>query len=330
MSRFVRRLTAFLLLQLAVLGALVALADRYPLQERSYLSVWGDKDRRLARPGPPRILLVGGSNLPFGFRSSLLQESAGRPVLNLGLHFGLGRDLMLRQVEENVRAGDIVVLSLEHVHLFQRFRPALVRLLAVQPRAARYLGPADVAFVLDEGLSALSSLARHPSRVASFDEVPDTSYWQQFFDKNGDNTRPRPRTAKGGKGGRRGVFTIDDGQIFAGFSDAALEEGIDRLNRFAAHCRSRGAQAVYSFPPIPDSYGTREGAVLSTIGNRLEQRLEMPLLDDPFEQLLPEADFYDSGYHLTDDASLRRSQRMAERLTPYLKASSTRLAATEP
>jgi hypothetical protein len=316
---FVGRVARFVALQALVLAALVAVAVRYPMGEGNYLRVWGEKDRRLAQAGPPRVLLVGGSNLPFGMDSAVLEKALGRPVLNLGLHFGIGRELMLGQAEAHVRAGDVVVVSLEHVHLFRRFQPVLTRLLAVQPAAARYVGWAEVPVILDDGLMVLGNLARHPSHLGA--ELPPTIYSREYFDERGDNRAPRHLPSRAARRpAREAALLASDGEPFEGFSEEGLAEGVARLNLFTARCRARGATAVYSFPPILHGQGERHAAVLRVVAEQMRSTLEMPLLDEPAEMLWPLEDFFDSGYHLTDQATRRRTAHVAERLGPYVRS----------
>ncbi len=61
----------------------------------------------------PRIILVGGSNVSFGLDAELMQRTLGIPVINDGLHAGLGI-VPLRELQEYFRAGDIVIISLEY------------------------------------------------------------------------------------------------------------------------------------------------------------------------------------------------------------------------
>src|SRR5690349_24986573 len=47
----------------------------------------------------PRIILIGGSNVSFGIDARLMQQTLGIPVINDGLHAGLGLT-PLRELED--------------------------------------------------------------------------------------------------------------------------------------------------------------------------------------------------------------------------------------
>src|SRR5688572_21345445 len=74
--------------------------------ETNYLAATIDKHQRLAGTRPPRIIFIGGSNLPFGIKSDMMQKELGRPIVNMGLVAGLGIDFLLKEVAGQVRAGD--------------------------------------------------------------------------------------------------------------------------------------------------------------------------------------------------------------------------------
>jgi len=73
-----------------------------------------EKMDRLESITEPKLILVGNSNVAFGIDSSILEESLGMPVVNLGLHGALGNMFHYNMAKENIRQGDIVVLLNTH------------------------------------------------------------------------------------------------------------------------------------------------------------------------------------------------------------------------
>ena len=45
-----------------------------------------DKHQRLSSITEPKIILVGGSNLPFGVKSKMLEDSLGMPVVGMNTY----------------------------------------------------------------------------------------------------------------------------------------------------------------------------------------------------------------------------------------------------
>ncbi len=77
-----------------------------------------DKHDRLLNFEGQRIILVGGSNLSFGINSGMIEEELGIPVVNMGLHAGLGLKFMLDDIRNDIRKNDIVILSPEYSLFF--------------------------------------------------------------------------------------------------------------------------------------------------------------------------------------------------------------------
>ena len=69
-----------------------------------------DKVARLKSIHEPKIILAGNSNLSFGMNSPMLQEAINMPVVNLGLHGGLGNAFHENIAKINLNSGDIVIV----------------------------------------------------------------------------------------------------------------------------------------------------------------------------------------------------------------------------
>ena len=71
------------------------------------------RDRLRSVPGK-RIVLVGGSNVAFGIDSLQIEKAIGRPVVNMGLHAGLGLCYNLASVRPLLHEGDSVFILAEY------------------------------------------------------------------------------------------------------------------------------------------------------------------------------------------------------------------------
>lgn len=78
-------------------------ADILQLKEQAAVSVTGEK-----------VVFVAGSNLIFGLDSQKLAGSWDKPVINFGLHAGLGLAYILERSKRVLSAGDIAILPLEY------------------------------------------------------------------------------------------------------------------------------------------------------------------------------------------------------------------------
>ena len=69
-----------------------------------------DKSARLKSIDGSKIVLIGDSNVSFGFQSELIEQAYGIPVVNMGLHGGLGNAFHEEMAKINVHEGDIYVI----------------------------------------------------------------------------------------------------------------------------------------------------------------------------------------------------------------------------
>src|SRR5690348_8879721 len=107
MRRFLLYLALFWLVQAALFAFCFWLRGH---RSDNYLAATRDKEWRLATLPGPRVVFVGGSNLPFGLDSDVIERQTGRRVVNMGLYVHLGLEFMLNEASAGLREGDVVVL----------------------------------------------------------------------------------------------------------------------------------------------------------------------------------------------------------------------------
>ena len=115
MKRFVQRTVAAIGLLVCVIVLLLIVIPKY---EDDYLAAYNKKMHLLETISSPRIIFVGGSNLCFGLDSRRIIDSLGLPVINTGLHAGIGLKFLIDDMRPLLRKGDIVVYAPEYSHFF--------------------------------------------------------------------------------------------------------------------------------------------------------------------------------------------------------------------
>ncbi|MCP5516179.1 MAG: hypothetical protein H7A45_02850 [Verrucomicrobiales bacterium] len=309
MPAFLVRLTLFLLLQ-ALLGAAVLHWGRVPTTT-NYLAGTREKHARLQRIAPPRVLLVGGSNVPFGFQSARIEDALGLAVVNLGLVGGLGIGFMLDEVRDAVAPGDVVVLSFEY-ELFNGGSDAAVQRQVVQFRPAnlRHLPVARWPGFLDRDALPLiggafrAALGLDRGGDASATDGGAHAGFNAWGDYVGHWGRPRP--AGDGPRGSRGTAVTLTGRVR------------EQLARFAQYCRERGARCALTFPPHPTAVLEARRDEVTRVVEALRAIPGLAVLDGPFDQAYPEALFYDTGYHLVEAGSAQRTDKLIAALRPLI------------
>ena len=115
MKRF---LIKIVLLTLAFVVVNMVMLFSVPRDKNHYMRTYSAKIQQLDATPPPRIIFIGGSNIPFGISSPVIADSLHRPVIDLGLQAGIGARYLLKDCLPYVRKGDVVVLQLEYEHFY--------------------------------------------------------------------------------------------------------------------------------------------------------------------------------------------------------------------
>ncbi|MBI3518183.1 MAG: hypothetical protein HY062_02340 [Bacteroidetes bacterium] len=84
----------------------------------SILAALPDKHESLKKIHKRKIILLGGSNVSFGINSSKLEEAFHKPVINLGVHAGLGLEFIVNDSKPYIHKGDTIILMPEYEHFY--------------------------------------------------------------------------------------------------------------------------------------------------------------------------------------------------------------------
>jgi hypothetical protein len=257
----------------------------------------------------PRIILVGGSNVSFGLDAELMQRTLGIPVINDGLHAGLGI-APLRELEEYLRPGDIVIISLEYNmfsyrNIMEGDRAFLSDWIEYSPRRIRYLSdpwnerPAIYATMLQRKVN------REVNRFlfgGSLDETRSVFVGTKY-NANGDfvghleeeSTRPRK---------------IPSVPYLAPTLQNHIFIFLDRFDQVA---RRKGAQVYFEPPASRRTNCEITGAqVMARFFNTFRKKLSIPMLTPLDEVCMPDKYFFDTPYHLNAQGRQLRTQRLIE------------------
>ena len=301
MKRFLTNLLLMVMMVCIVLTAIVSfdflmMGNQYT---QAYTGSILDKTARMASIQEPKILLVGNSNLSFGMNSALLEEATGMPVVNLGLHGGLGNAFHEEMAKPYIREGDIVLLchsdygsasigdntlawvTLEkHTELWHILRPEdWGKFLRAYP---------------EYFLNTVKNWLTH-----SDVPIADSSYARCAFNKYGDITvRPVHSTSQ---------YEFGPGSVtLPQISEAELA----RINAFHDYVRSCGATLLLSYYPIAHGEFTPAESDYLAIQDTLKRELDFPIISDIRDYFIPYEYFYDTVYHLNEDGVAIRTNQL--------------------
>lgn len=117
MRRFIKQTSLAFFFLLILLAISLFFIPDYFVRE-SALGAAPQKQKLLKETNSPRIIFLGGSNLCFGLQSKRIAETFQLPVVNLGLHAGIGLRYMIQDLKPYINNGDLIVLATEYTDYY--------------------------------------------------------------------------------------------------------------------------------------------------------------------------------------------------------------------
>lgn len=272
----------------------------------------------------PKVVFVGGSNLLFGIDGIAMEKGLHRPVVNMGLCIMFPLPYLLEEVKDNVRKGDLIVLSPEYADFSDEYASniAVADILDIYPRAIWWILRSNClnqeqlqtlfGHVRSLGLKKLDYASRHMAQI-----VQHRCKWTHAkYDPNLEVMNTKNMDRCGGltwhlkqKNDNRPSDVLFLVSQHLGTSQARV------LNDFGDYCASRGARFVMIPPSVSTKqYGQLKGKVESII--RECKSLKVPLIASPERYTFPVTMIFNNQYHLNKTGRALRTQRMIEDLRP--------------
>jgi len=267
-----------------------------------------------ATPGP-RLIIIGGSNGFFGIDARVIEEQTGVRTVNFSNHAGLGLDYILNLSEKTARPGDTILLSLEYEFYGVGFNRDIYAdyILSRDPDYFRQMSwweTINMATRIPFTRIQKGWRIRHtPEKVR--DHAPYADSLNSHGDEIGNTVANRPATAKDLQ------FTAEP--LLKGLPSDRTP-GFASLRKFLAWAKANHITVLATFPnivyhPEYDQPPARQAIQTITDFYRAEG---VPVVGTAREVMLPVDQFFNTYYHLTDEAALARTQRLVPELRPYL------------
>lgn len=110
------------ILLLSGVSFIILIAGLYLVPDKmvkyTILGALPEKHKHLESVQGKKIILLGGSNVSFGIDSKTIQDSFKIPVINMGVHAGLGLEFILNDIKNYIKKGDIIILMPEYEHFY--------------------------------------------------------------------------------------------------------------------------------------------------------------------------------------------------------------------
>ena len=301
-------------------GIFTLYATRQPhVYSQTYYAALVDKVNLLEKnKNRKKIILIGGSNVAFGFNSKLIEEEFNDyKVINFGLYAALGTKIMLDLSLDYIGEGDLVfVIPEADEQSLSLYFDSLSTLKATEDKTEliNKLPEENKENIKNNYFSFVKERSQYSQiinpgetvyRRNNFNEYMDIEYLERdnlgqvVTDEFGHPISLRTKNIM--KGNHFITPTIE-------FSTLGKNNNFyNYLNEYSNKVKKRGGECYFSFCPV------NELAVQSTeeqIDNYYwltRQKINFKCIGHPEEYLIDPHYFYDTNFHLNDAGSIYRT-----------------------
>ena len=267
-----------------------------PQYSTEYNAAMIDKVDVLEDIDAPKIIIVGGSSVAFGIDSIEMQEALDMPVINVGLHAGLGSSFHSDVIKDYIAEGDIVVIAPESYDSVSTAGDIVLTWLTIENHFKLWGGVNDFQYYdmfksYPTYLKRIMNLwvAGEGNRV-----IDDNAYARSAFNGNGDNVFPRP------------ILKFEASDIK--FASSELSDAMELYwNEYNAFVQSKNARLFMSSPPIMDNDVTVN---LNLLEKELDEKLDFPRISNFNDYIYPQSYFFDNPHHLNDVGKKIRTEQL--------------------
>lgn len=288
---------------LIVFSYLALLFACLDIKSDSYLAAYLDKKKLVIETQSPKMVFIGGSNLAFGLDSARISQAFGLPVVNMGLHGGLGLKFMLDQVKPYLKKNDVVVVIPEYEHFVGDFFYGDKDLIEVVRLTHNWLPLLEMpAIQLGNNVLKLNSCIFKYSLDGSR-LTTDPIYARNSFNSYGDVTAhlllPNEKFSRN----------------YKAIANDINQTSIKYLRNFIVTNGEHGITTFMLYPSLEMSNYQRQVPIITKIEKAL--RLKGIMASSPQDFLYDDNLFFDTGYHLN-----RKGRQMnTENIIRIIKAS---------
>lgn len=257
----------------------------------------------------PKLVLVGGSNVLYGFSAAQLAEQHALPSINAGTHVGLGITYILHDARRYLAPGRVIVLALEyHLYADGYHDPALAdQIVGFEPATFWQLDMASQAHLVFglplaqrlRYLRAAFGKEKHEKYADADARSMVNASGDQFDNDSKDRTPAMLAEVQATKLQR--------------FVHGAL--AWSQIAAFAADARRIGAKVVIAHPNIYfKTLGAGNGAFLAQLQRRADE-LGIPLVGRAEDYTFGDERVWNSRYHQTRQGQQLSTERLYRDLT---------------
>ena len=284
-----------------------------PAYGETFVQALGDKFDRLTSVDEPKLILIGGSSVAFGFDSKMLEEALGMPVVNFGLYATLGTKLMMDLSKANIGKNDIILLSpeMDPQTLSLYFNAESTwQAMEGHTEMLRYIAKEDLPAMVGAYYEyGMQKFGYHKDGIKL---SPTGVYRSDSFNAYGDIEYKRPYNTLYESTGLR----YDTTTVINLTPDIVSDDFIDYVNEYIEWCKKKGATVYFSFCPMnKDALSeTTDAEAMIAFFDYLSASLECTVIGSPEDTAYDAEYFYDTNYHLNDAGAILHTKEILNAL----------------
>jgi hypothetical protein len=293
-----------------------------PTETSRWVFEINQKKRLLAlQTASPKLLLVGGSATLFGISAREIESQTGYRTINLGTHAALGTNYILHEAQEAAKPGDIILLDLDYeLYNYGRVDPTWADHLFVDYIVSRDPGFFHSLSLLEQwNTFMLTSSERiwqglinrwRPESPRSRG-VYDVRYVDEWGDQRHHAKMDRPR---GREPATQNLSVLSHGL-------PEHPNAFTSIEWFCEWARANQIRVLATYPNLVDrpEYHLPAARKNAKTIRDFFSSIKVPVIGNYTDSLLPVDQFFDTGYHLTEEAVLARTNRLVPELRLYIK-----------
>lgn len=264
-----------------------------------YMTAIIDKKELCEQTPSPKIIFAGGSNLVFGINSKSIEDQINVPVVNLGLHAGLGVEFILNNLKKSVSSSDLIIISLEY------FIDSKGDENLINHTQQLYEAP-NFNLIKDIYHSSLLAITENQKLIKQFFDNDDTLvqhfknkevYQRSSFNQQGDLILPIGKKNQ---------------QSLIGKQNLQYEywNAIDLMNDSYRELNNKNIYFLY--PPYPKSEYLKNKNAIEKLHRDLTSNLIFKVIGKPSDFIYEDSLFFDTVYHLNLKGKQLRTAQIIE------------------
>ncbi|MDP2894526.1 MAG: hypothetical protein Q8N78_09215 [Sulfurimonas sp.] len=259
----------------------------------------------------PRIVISAGSSTLFGIDSSAISQAFNLPVVNYSVNAGLMLPVILHKTKQILREGDILIMPLEYDMYLYNGNPneqMIDYVTSYEPHILPTLTLKEQFYIFWQ--TTLRSIITKQTQEI---QIPQGLYGAHNIDNRGDQIN----TAKADQA-KEFYKELQDTKPYEYNSIYKGDELSYRyLREFAAYCKQNNIKLILTPCPLLTKPQYKEERFFADVPQKL-RAIGFTYIGNPYDYMYSIDFFFNTDYHLNDEARKTHTQKLIKELLPNL------------